>query len=114
MLLLLLDEPTLMLFESPDKLPDWLESVDLLNNEYRFCDDNGQLFVGMNARQGGWFRAPEYVLRAQENPAIANALKLVDQAVMIIPNPWFADVASLRCYLVDRLDVGSTGHAVRQ
>jgi hypothetical protein len=78
MLLLLLDEPTLMLFEAPDKPPDSLEAVDVLNNEYRFCEDNGQLFVGMNAHPGGWFRAPEYVLRAQGPPAIANALKLVD------------------------------------
>jgi hypothetical protein len=78
MMLLLLDEPTLMLFETPDKPPDWLEAVDVLNNEYRFCDDNGQLFVGVSTHPGGRFRDPEYVLQPQGPPAIANALKLVD------------------------------------
>lgn len=52
MMMVLLDEPTLMLFESPDKPPDWLEAVDVLNNEYRFCDDNGQLFVGVSTHPG--------------------------------------------------------------
>jgi hypothetical protein len=102
MRMMLLDEPTLMLFESPDKPPDLLEAVDVLNNEYRFCDDNGQLFVGVSTHPGGRFREPEYVLRLEGPPDVANALDLVDRAVMIIPNPWFADVASLRRYLVGR------------
>jgi hypothetical protein len=104
MMMVLLDEPTLMLFESPYKPPEWLEAVDVLNNEYRFCDDNGQRFVGASTHPGGWFREPEYALRAQGSPDIANALELVARAGMIMPNPWFADVDSLRCYLEGRLE----------
>jgi hypothetical protein len=37
-------------------------------------------------------------------PDIAKALELVEQAVMIKPNPWFVDIDSLRRYLEDRRD----------
>jgi hypothetical protein len=104
MMMVLLDEPTLMLFESPDKPPEWLEAVDVLNNEYRFCDDNGQRFVGASTDPDGRFRGSEYALRALGSPDIANALELVARAGMIMPNPWFADVDSLRCYLEGRLE----------
>ena len=109
MMMVLLDEPTLILFESPDEPPDWLEAVDVLNDEYRFCDDNGQRFVGVIVRRPGWL-GPEddYILRPEGAPDIANAIALVERAVMIEPNRWFADVESLRRYLADRRETGTS------
>ena len=88
--------------------------MDFLNNDYRFCDDNGQRFVGVSTRSTGQFGDPEYVLCAERRPDIANALEVAERAVILIPNPWFADIASLRRYPERRLDVGSGRHAVRR
>jgi hypothetical protein len=99
MIMVLLDEPTLILFESPDKPPDRLEAVDVMNGEYSFCDEDGQMYEGVLTDPGGWFRPAEYGLRPVGPPDIANALALVELAVMIEPNPWFSDLKKLRAYL---------------
>jgi hypothetical protein len=108
MMMVLLDEPTLLLFDSPDKPPDWLEAVDVLNGEYSFCDDDGQRYEGVITRSAGWLHAHEYVLRPVGAPDIANALELVDRAVMIEPNAWHADLESLRRYLAARRRAGTS------
>jgi hypothetical protein len=102
MMMVLLDEPTLILFDSPDKPPDQLEAVDVMNGEYFFCDDKGQRYVGLIARPRGWFRPPEYGLRPEGTPDMTHALTLVDRAVLIEPNEWFPDLESLRRHLVAR------------
>ena len=63
------------LVESPAQPPDQLEAVDVLNDEYSFCDDNGQRYVGVITRPTGWFRRPEYgySLRPEGAPDISNA-----------------------------------------
>ena len=84
MMMVLLDEPTLVLFESPSQPPDRLEGVDVLNDLYSVCDDSGQRYVGVITRPTGWFyfRRPEYgyVLRPEGAPDITNALELTDLA----------------------------------
>jgi hypothetical protein len=110
MMMVLLDEPTLILFESPDQPPDALEAVDVLNDLYSFCDENGQRYVGVITRPtGGWFRRPEYGygLQPEGAPDITNALELAERAVMIEPNTWFEDLESLRCYLEERRSAGT-------
>jgi hypothetical protein len=109
MMMVLLDEPTLILFESPAQPPAQLEAVDVLNDEYSFCDDNGQRYVGVITRPTGWFRRPEYgySLRPEGAPDITNALKLAERAVMIEPNTWFEDLESLRSWLEDRRRAGT-------
>jgi hypothetical protein len=102
MMMVLLDEPTLILFDSPDKPPDLLEAMDVLNGEYSFCDDDGQRYEGVITRPAGRFHTPEYGLRPVGGPDIAHALELVDRAVMLEPNAWYADVESLRRRLTDR------------
>jgi hypothetical protein len=99
MMMVLLDEPTLILFESPDRPPGWLEAVDVMNGEYSFCDDQGQRYVGFITREAGWFRAQEYGLRPEGAADIANAQSLVEHAVLLEPNEWFPDIESLRRYL---------------
>jgi hypothetical protein len=108
MMMVLLDEPTLMLFKSPDKPPDWLEAVDVLDGEYSFCDEDGQRYVGVMTRPAGWFRLPEYILRPEGDPDITNALQLAEQAVMIKSNEWFADLESLRRHLEERRRAGTS------
>jgi hypothetical protein len=102
MMMVLLDEPTLILFESPDEPPNYLETVDVMSGEYSFCDDGGQRYVGYITHTPGWFRAERFGLRPEGAPDIANALDLVERAVVIEPNQWFADVESLRRHLKDR------------
>lgn len=102
MMICLLDEPTLIIFDSPDLPPDKLELIDVMNGEYSFCDDNGQRYVGVITQPEGWFRAAEYGLRPEGSPDIANALALVDRAVLIEPNERFPDLESLCRYLMSR------------
>ena len=102
MMIVLLDEPTIMLFESPDRPPEDLEAVDVLGGEYTFCDDDGRFYVGFVSRPAGWFRSEEYGLRPEGKPDIARALSLVDRAVVLERNHWFADLAALRRHLEAR------------
>jgi|GEM_PF-4996362 len=102
MMIILRDDPVIEVFESPDHPPNWIESIDIENNEYRFCDDDGQQYVGVIIRPGRWFRLPRYELKPVGSPDVANAIALVDQAVVIEPNRKFADLDALRGYLLDR------------
>jgi hypothetical protein len=102
MMILLRDDPVIEIFDSPDNPPDWIEAIDIENNEYRFCDDDGQQYFGVITRPTSWFRLPHYELKPVGSPDVANAVALVDQAVAIEPNHKFADLAVLRSYLLDR------------
>ncbi|HVU09153.1 MAG TPA: hypothetical protein VHG89_11485 [Verrucomicrobiae bacterium] len=45
-LVLELNGGLLYLFPSVAKVESHLEAIDIENNEYEFCDDNGQRFIG--------------------------------------------------------------------
>ena len=64
MMMVLLDEPTLILFEPPDEPPDRLETVDVMNGEYSFCDAGGQVYEGVVTDPGGWIGPTDYGLRS--------------------------------------------------
>jgi hypothetical protein len=102
MILILRDDPVIEIFDSPDKPPDWIEAIDIENNEYQFCDDDGQRYVGVFTRPTSWFRLPLYELKPVGSPDLANALTLFDRAVAIKPDQMFDDLAALRSYLLDR------------
>jgi hypothetical protein len=102
MMLILRDDPVIEIFDSPDNPPGWIEAIDIANNEYQFCDDDGQRYVGVVTRPSSWFRHPLYELKPAGSPDPANALALVDRAVAIEPNHRFDDLAALRRYLLDR------------
>ena len=53
MVMVLLDEPTLILFASPDRPPDVLEAEDVIGGEYSFCDQDGQRYEGVITRPSG-------------------------------------------------------------
>jgi hypothetical protein len=104
MMLILRDDPVLEIFESPSSPPDWIETIDIENDEYSFCDDHGQRYVGVIVKPAKrfslWFRPDRFELRPEGIPDIANALALVDRAVEIEPNRFFSDLASLRLHLL--------------
>ena len=102
MMLMLLDEPVIEIFDTPDNPPDWIEAIDIENNGYQFCDDDGQQYVGVITRPSSWFRLPLYELKPVGLPDLANALTLVDRAVAIEFNHKFDDLVALRSYLLDR------------
>ena len=101
-MLMLLDEPTIVVFDSPDNPPDWIEAIDVENQEYQFVDEDGQQFVGVITRPGSWFRSPQYELKPVGSPELANALDLVDRAVAIEPHYKFKDLGKLRAHLLNR------------
>jgi hypothetical protein len=107
MIMVLLDEPTIILFDSPDNPPDCLEAVDVMNGEYSFCDDDGQRYVGVVTRSVGGSYPVEYRLRPDGEPDLALAKNLAETAVMLVPNPWYADLESLRRHLKARNTVGT-------
>jgi hypothetical protein len=102
MMLILRDDPVIEVFESPKEPPNWIEAIDIENGEYSFCDDNGQRYAGVVTQPAVWFRPAVFELHAVGAPDTANAIALVDRAVAIEPNRRFADLASLRTYLINR------------
>ena len=56
MMLILRDDPVIEVFASPDNPPNWIEPIDIENEEYSFCDDNGQRYAGLITQPAGWFR----------------------------------------------------------
>lgn len=97
-----LDEPTSRIFDAPENPPNWIEAVDIDNQEYAFCDDDGQRYAGVITRRGRRSWPEAFELQPIGVPNISNAIKLVDSAVVIEPNDRFPDLASLRAYLVGR------------
>ena len=85
-----------MIFES---LAQWVEPIDIDNEEYRFCDEKGQRYVGVMVRAVGRFGAGTFEFRAEGQPEVKNAADLVDQATGVAPNKWHKDLASLRRHL---------------
>ncbi len=102
MMILLRDDPVIEIFASPDNPPERIEPIDIENEEYAFCDDDGQRYTGIITQPAGWFRPAAFVLQPNGLPDMANAIALVDRAVAIEPNDDFPDLASLRSHLVNR------------
>lgn len=98
-MLILRDDPVLELFESPSAPPNWIEAIDIVNGEYSLCDEHGQRYVGVLSKPVGWLSPEKFELRPEGAPDISNALSLVDRAVALEPNKYFADLSSLRQHL---------------
>jgi hypothetical protein len=100
MMLVLRDDLVIEIFESAPTLRDGIEVIDVENEEYQFCDQNGQRYVGVVTEKSGWFSSGNFELRPEGTPDINNALRLLDSAVDLEPNKKFADLESLRAYLL--------------
>jgi hypothetical protein len=100
---MLRDDPVIELFDSPDAPPDWIEWIDIENGEYRFCDEQGQRYVGVVTHPKGWFKQPTFCLRPEGTASLKNVLDLAEQAEAIKPNDRFPDLEALRKYLKSRI-----------
>ena len=99
MILMLRDDNIIEIFESPADLPRQLEAIDIENEEYRFCDERGQRYVGFITRKVGVFTRGAFELRPEGQPELGNVVSLIDQAVGLAANKWYRDLASLRRHL---------------
>jgi hypothetical protein len=104
MVLLLRDDLILETFDSPDAPPDWIEWIDVENDEYAFCSDAGQRFRGELIKAEGFFHGEQWRLIPDGSPALENALALVDRASDVDPRRCsFANLADLRHHLTSRI-----------
>jgi hypothetical protein len=101
MMLILRDDRVIEVFDSFEHPPVWIESIDVENGEYQFCDDKGQRFVGVVGRHTLVTQA-EWHLRPTGEPDIRNALGLVEKAVMIESNSHFPDLDSLKRHIASK------------
>jgi hypothetical protein len=103
MMLILRDDLILETFDSPDQPPDWIEWIDVENDEYAFCSDTGQRYRGELLKSGGFFQAEQWRLIPDGAAAIDNALALVDRANGVDPRRCsFTNLADLRQHLTIR------------
>ena len=100
MMLMLRDDQVIEIFESAPTLRDGIEVIDIENQEYQFCDHNGQRYVGMVTEKSGWFSSGNFELRPEGTPDIKNALRLLDSAIALEPNKTFTELEALRAYLL--------------
>lgn len=103
MMIMLRDDPVIEIFESAATPPNWIECIDIENDEYQFCEDTGQRFVGEVVCRAGLFRSEQFCLIPEGEPDVMNALRLLDRAKAIEPNEYFSDLESLRRHILERL-----------
>lgn len=96
MMIMLRDDSVIEVFESPLNPPKGIEGIDIENNEYQFCSDSGQRFIGKITEPAKLFRDALWVLQVEGTADASNALALIDQAKDIEPNPHFGSLAELR------------------
>ncbi len=101
-MMILRDDQVIEVFDSPDRPPNWIEAIDVQNEEYRFCDDAGQRYVGEIIRPGKWFRQATWRLRREGEPDIKNAIDLINQAKLIEPNDRLPDLEALKQYITSK------------
>jgi hypothetical protein len=101
MMIMLRDDPVVEVFDSPEVPPRWIEWIDVQNGEYRFCDDQGQRYVGVVTQPKGWFKQPTFALRPEGTPDLKNVLELIDKAQSLESNARFPNLASLRRHLTN-------------
>jgi hypothetical protein len=99
MMFILRDDAVIEIFESQDEPPKWIEAIDIENEEFRFCDDRGQRYLGVITQKSGWFAPAKFELRPDGIPDFKNAIALLDSAVALKPDQRFADLQSLRDYI---------------
>lgn len=98
-MIMLRDDPVIVVFDSPEVPPNWIEWIDVQNGEYQFCDDQGQQYVGIVTQPKGWIKQPTFALRPEGAPNLKNVPDLIDKAHSLESNAHFPDLASLRRHL---------------
>jgi predicted GTPase len=60
MIFMLRDDQVIQIFEAPSTVRDAIEAIDIENQEYQFCDENGQRYIGVITESIGWFRSGNF------------------------------------------------------
>lgn len=96
MMIMLTDDAVIEIFDSPLSPPRWIEAIDIENEEYQFCDDRGQKYVGEITRPAGLFRQAEWKLRPEGTVDVQHVLSLIAKAEKLEPNDRFPNLKALR------------------
>jgi hypothetical protein len=103
MILMLTDDQMLVTFDSPENPPNWIEWIDVENQEYEFSDDCGQIYDGQLVQAGGLFKKELWRLVPRGQADIANAIALANDAQFVDANRCaFPDLVSVKAYLAER------------
>lgn len=101
-MLLLRDDRVLETFQSPGDPPDWIEWIDVQNNEYEFCDEDGQRYRGTPRVRRHW-RDREWELVREGAAEVGNALSLVERAVAVDARRClFTDLQAAQRHIIHR------------
>jgi len=95
------DERAIHVFDSPEDAMSWVEPIDIENQEYRFCDEAGQIYEGIVDKPNR-FTLGDCTLRTVGAPNTQNAVELIDAAISIEPNDKFSNIESLRRHITSR------------
>lgn len=98
MMLILRDDGLIETFDSPEYPPNWIERIDVENEEYTFSSDTGQRYKGELIRKAGFFAPEKWRLAPHGEPDIENALALVDRAEGV--DPEFSNLQALREHII--------------
>lgn len=99
MMLILRDDPVIETFESPEKPPTWIEAIDVENQEYQFCDDRGQRYIGKIKKGKGFFSQDTFELIPDGVPDKANLETLLNKAERIEAGDQFKTLEELKEHL---------------
>jgi hypothetical protein len=101
MMLLLRDDGVIETFASPDSPPDWIEPIDVQNQEYSFCDLRGQKYKGEMTKRVGVFGSGAYRLVPYGPADPRHTSALLDRATGVEGDERFPDLDSLRRHIED-------------
>lgn len=102
MMLILRDDMVVETFDSPEHPPDWIETIDVENQEYEFCDDRGQRYVGKIEKGKGWLSRNGYRLVPVGQPDPAFLFAFLARATCIEPGGRFSSLDDLKEHLTNR------------
>ena len=100
---MLRDDRVIEIFDSPNSPPDWIEGMDIENQEYQFCDDIGQIYVGQISKPSTAFRQASWSLQPYGKPDIRNLEELINKAETIEPNDQFPNIETLKNHTTTQL-----------
>ncbi len=99
MMLILRDDPVIETFDSPSNPPNWIETIDVKNCEYQFCDHLGQKYIGRIKKGKGFFSSETFELIPDGTPNVENLHVLLEKAEMIESGDRFASLDELKKHL---------------
>ena len=85
-MLILRDDQVIETFTSPGLPPTWIETIDVENEEYEFCDTDGQRFIGKITKGKNFYSLDTFELVPDGAPNIDNLTSILDRALFVERN----------------------------